>query len=53
MTAQWQERVSLKPFNTFGIDVKARDGMLEVTVRPRRFAGIGLSEVTLAAPMAR
>lgn len=24
MTAQWQERVSLKPFNTFGIDVKAR-----------------------------
>ncbi|MFK0312731.1 UDP-N-acetylmuramate dehydrogenase [Pseudomonas sp. NPDC090233] len=24
MTAQWQEQVSLKPFNTFGIDVKAR-----------------------------
>ncbi|WP_415842730.1 UDP-N-acetylmuramate dehydrogenase, partial [Pseudomonas reidholzensis] len=24
MTAQWQERVSLKPFNTFGIDVSAR-----------------------------
>ncbi|MFJ9992690.1 UDP-N-acetylmuramate dehydrogenase [Pseudomonas putida] len=24
MTAQWQERVSLKPFNTFGIDVTAR-----------------------------
>jgi UDP-N-acetylmuramate dehydrogenase len=24
MTAQWQEWVSLKPFNTFGIDVKAR-----------------------------
>lgn len=24
MTAQWQERASLKPFNTFGIDVKAR-----------------------------
>ncbi|MBC3422250.1 UDP-N-acetylmuramate dehydrogenase [Pseudomonas sp. RW3S2] len=24
MTAQWQERVSLKPFNTFGIDVAAR-----------------------------
>lgn len=35
------------------IDAKARDGMLEVTVRPRRFAGIGLSEVTLAAPMAQ
>lgn len=24
MTALWQEQVSLKPFNTFGIDVKAR-----------------------------
>ncbi|TDJ73336.1 UDP-N-acetylmuramate dehydrogenase [Pseudomonas putida] len=24
MTMQWQEQVSLKPFNTFGIDVKAR-----------------------------
>ncbi|MCX2891055.1 MULTISPECIES: UDP-N-acetylmuramate dehydrogenase [unclassified Pseudomonas] len=24
MTEQWQEQVSLKPFNTFGIDVKAR-----------------------------
>ncbi|UTL89721.1 UDP-N-acetylmuramate dehydrogenase [Pseudomonas fluorescens] len=24
MTAVWQEQVSLKPFNTFGIDVKAR-----------------------------
>lgn len=24
MTAQWQEHVSLKPYNTFGIDVKAR-----------------------------
>ncbi|NIF30390.1 UDP-N-acetylmuramate dehydrogenase [Pantoea sp. Tr-811] len=24
MTVQWQEWVSLKPFNTFGIDVKAR-----------------------------
>lgn len=24
MTAQWQEQVSLKPYNTFGIDVKAR-----------------------------
>ncbi|MDR6714620.1 UDP-N-acetylmuramate dehydrogenase [Pseudomonas hunanensis] len=24
MTAAWQERVSLKPFNTFGIDVDAR-----------------------------
>lgn len=24
MTVQWQEQVSLKPFNTFGIDVKAR-----------------------------
>lgn len=35
------------------IDAKARDGVLEVTVRPRRFAGIGLSEVTLAAPLAR
>ncbi|MCA9647689.1 MAG: type VI secretion system contractile sheath large subunit [Myxococcales bacterium] len=35
------------------IDAKARDGLLEVTVRPRRFAGIGLSEVTLAAPLAQ
>ena len=24
MTVQWQEQVSLKPYNTFGIDVKAR-----------------------------
>ncbi|MFJ4387101.1 UDP-N-acetylmuramate dehydrogenase [Pseudomonas sp. NPDC089408] len=24
MTGQWQEQVSLKPYNTFGIDVKAR-----------------------------
>ena len=24
MTAQWQEQVSLKPYNSFGIDVKAR-----------------------------
>jgi len=24
MTARWQEQVSLKPYNTFGIDVKAR-----------------------------
>nr|WP_225776867.1 UDP-N-acetylmuramate dehydrogenase [Pseudomonas sp. Marseille-Q3773] len=24
MTLQWQEQVSLKPYNTFGIDVKAR-----------------------------
>ena len=24
MTAQWQEHVSLRPYNTFGIDVKAR-----------------------------
>ncbi|WP_423770492.1 UDP-N-acetylmuramate dehydrogenase [Pseudomonas sp. NLJ1] len=24
MTEQWQEQVSLKPYNTFGIDVKAR-----------------------------
>ena len=24
MTATWQQQVSLKPFNTFGIDVKAR-----------------------------
>ena len=24
MTAHWQEQVSLKPYNTFGIDVKAR-----------------------------
>lgn len=24
MTAQWQKQVSLKPYNTFGIDVKAR-----------------------------
>jgi len=24
MTADWQEQVSLKPYNTFGIDVKAR-----------------------------
>ncbi|WP_406821333.1 UDP-N-acetylmuramate dehydrogenase [Pseudomonas sp. KnCO4] len=24
MTMQWQEQVSLKPYNTFGIDVKAR-----------------------------
>lgn len=24
MTAQWQEHVSLKPYNSFGIDVKAR-----------------------------
>ena len=24
MTARWHEQVSLKPYNTFGIDVKAR-----------------------------
>lgn len=38
-----------------GPEIEARgvDGLLEVTVRPRRFAGISLQEVTLAAPLAR
>ncbi|MCA9626099.1 MAG: type VI secretion system contractile sheath large subunit [Myxococcales bacterium] len=35
------------------IDAKVKDGLLEVTVRPRRFAGITLQEVTLAAPLAQ
>ncbi|MBX3184487.1 MAG: type VI secretion system contractile sheath large subunit [Polyangiaceae bacterium] len=35
------------------VEATVENGNLIVTVRPRRFAGIGLGEVTLAAPLGR